>query len=756
METAVTSPFTRAARDYRAAGWAGTLPLPERRKYPPPDGHTGHRGNWPTTTQVEAWAELGGNIGLRLPPDIIGLDVDHYDQKDGGGTLANLVDRYGPLPPTVLSTSRGDGISGIRLYRVPNGTTLVTRIEGGIELVQHHHRYVVAWPSVHPEGGQYRWIDEASGEVLEQPPDPDTVPELPWPWIDALGTVISTETAEGATPDRVRAFVDIHTEDRRPSGLTGVLNAAKSKIEAGNAHHDTLVTAACWAMREAAAGYYPAERALNELGAWWRNTMTGHTRKPHRGEFAGAVAWAVGQADNEPDRVAKLRTALDAAADWIEQLKPADVELVTETPRRGLTFRQVDTYNTDPPPDPDPLVAGLIDRGEFTVIGAERGVGKTWLGYNLAILLARGEGHLFGHLEITQPCRVLYLQGELDERQARLRWNMLTYARGWDLPNVAESFDRVRIKVVKRRTTGSEGGQSWSDEWMDAVVDDRLVTTIEDMVPDVVIVDPWAVYFGGNENNNDEVEAALSELRGLTQRWGVTWVLFHHFGKSSEAREPEDLWRGASRLPDWAANRVTIQRHWSKKQAEDRGLTRQEARRFLDVSFLRRGAPLDDLTAERGQDGWWTMWQPDEEPTGRGSTVSDRDVLLALIRAGGEWRSDREAATAIGCGQATAKGALVRLEQAGEVVRSKVGTGTVSALPDAVDRAALRPRRGAVDDAARSHPIQDKGSSDDRADRAVSTGALGISAETPTPDSDVGPRRPRPLTEGSDCAVGPP
>ena len=120
---------------YRRLGWTGTLPLPPAAKGPPPPGFTGHDGGWPTPDDLGRWARDGyitghnsdrrhhdaHNLALRLPPNMIGFDVDDYGDKHGADTMRGLVDKLGPLPPTVRSTSRGDGVSGIHLYRAPPG-----------------------------------------------------------------------------------------------------------------------------------------------------------------------------------------------------------------------------------------------------------------------------------------------------------------------------------------------------------------------------------------------------------------------------------------------------------------------------------------------------------------------------------------------------------------------------------------------------------------------------------------------------------
>ena len=69
-----------------------------------------------TKEQIDqaAWT---GNIGSRMPKDVIGLDIDAY--KGGLDTFNGLLDRLGPLPPTWISHSGRNDQSGIRFYRVP-------------------------------------------------------------------------------------------------------------------------------------------------------------------------------------------------------------------------------------------------------------------------------------------------------------------------------------------------------------------------------------------------------------------------------------------------------------------------------------------------------------------------------------------------------------------------------------------------------------------------------------------------------------
>src|SRR3954453_2374876 len=124
MSPTSLSTFADHADAYRAAGLIGTLLLPVVRKFPPPAGYTGEDGRWPTDEDIADWSASAVdtfNLALRLPADLVGIDVDAYDDKPGEATLADAEARWGALPATYVSSARADGVSGIRLYRIPTG-----------------------------------------------------------------------------------------------------------------------------------------------------------------------------------------------------------------------------------------------------------------------------------------------------------------------------------------------------------------------------------------------------------------------------------------------------------------------------------------------------------------------------------------------------------------------------------------------------------------------------------------------------------
>ena len=188
----MSGPFAAAADDLADAGWF-PLPLPARKKTPPPKGTTGKASPFPDAATLAAWLSTpehrAGNVGVRLGDDQVGIDVDAHSGKPGGDTLAELEAKLGPLPPTYVSTARRDGRSGIRHYRIPAGVEFPGELKApsgtkAIEFIQWFHRYAVVPPSVHPDTGDcYVWIGP-DGELLDKPPRVEDLPELPTAWIE--------------------------------------------------------------------------------------------------------------------------------------------------------------------------------------------------------------------------------------------------------------------------------------------------------------------------------------------------------------------------------------------------------------------------------------------------------------------------------------------------------------------------------------------------------------------------------------------
>jgi hypothetical protein len=202
------------------------IPLPPGKKHPPLKGFTGRNGRTPTRDEIEAWrSQFGnGNVAFPLPPGVAGIDVDDYGDKHGAATLAEAEKRWGRLPLTVRSQNRNDGASGIKLFRMPLGVELHGKVEfpelhfDGIDVIQHHHRYLVVWPSIHPSGRLYVWFDERTEIILGRAPRLNDLPELPTAWVEALRSEVPRKRTSGQPSARRTDAVHFDVSDAMTGG----------------------------------------------------------------------------------------------------------------------------------------------------------------------------------------------------------------------------------------------------------------------------------------------------------------------------------------------------------------------------------------------------------------------------------------------------------------------------------------------------------------------------------------------------------
>lgn len=291
-------PYAQAYDPYRRAGWTGVLPLPARKKKHPPKGWTGAAGAWPSFADCQAWAdstEGQGNIALRLPPGVIGVDVDNYDAKTGAVTVFAAQARWGALPATWRTTSRDDGVSGIRLYRVPEGLAWPGELGADVELIHAGYRYAVAWPSIHPEGRTYRWISP-DGLTSTAIPDPDQLPPLPDAWVEGLtgGQEAEAVARNSLADDAARAWIIAQpgATDQACARMGRAIDQARQELTGPGSAHNAARDAALRAVRLADEGHAGLLAALAAAhGAFLTNVTNSSRSGAVRFPKEAAVEW---------------------------------------------------------------------------------------------------------------------------------------------------------------------------------------------------------------------------------------------------------------------------------------------------------------------------------------------------------------------------------------------------------------------------------------------------------------------------------
>lgn len=214
----MTSAYQAWAPNYVDLGWS-PIPLPTREKHPVPKepSVTGAEGIYIDREQLlklgwlkpRARINVGnfnfppGNIAIRLPKNVLGIDVDAYEGKAGAATLQAAETDWGKLPPTWSTSSKvGSPASGVRLFQLPpHGLGLAWPGElpqgKGVELIRWDHRYAIVAPSQHDKGtnphyfwrtpeGELVYLHDLGEEDEVELPAPEDLAFLPDSWIEGL------------------------------------------------------------------------------------------------------------------------------------------------------------------------------------------------------------------------------------------------------------------------------------------------------------------------------------------------------------------------------------------------------------------------------------------------------------------------------------------------------------------------------------------------------------------------------------------
>jgi hypothetical protein len=308
----------------------------------------------------EDWPEQ--NIGIATG-ELSGVFVLDVDGEDGEYSLAKLCQKHGPLPATVEAiTGKGrhlyfrwaDGL-GSTAKRL--GPGLDTRGNGG---------YVVAPPSLHPNGRAYRWSVDSSDEFADAP--------------DWLLELLKA-------PPKPNGSLNGHADSKEHLLPPHILQQVQTAVEQGK-RSEHCFRVMC---------------ELFELGLSDWTVQAIADGAPFAEKF-----WSRGDLLEEVTR-ARSRWALKI---HIQEAPPAlqGIDL--------CDFMQMGF------PEREMVLGPIIPAKGLAMIYATRGVGKTHIGLGASFAVATGGKFL--RWQAPQPRKVLHLDGEMPAAalQERLRWTM--------------------------------------------------------------------------------------------------------------------------------------------------------------------------------------------------------------------------------------------------------------------------------------------------------------------------------------------
>lgn len=539
------TPYADAAEHYWSAGWTGILPIPYRSKTLQKKGWTGHHGAWPSYPDIRAWLdnphpdEGGGNIALRLPHDVIGIDVDAYDGKNGAATLSAAESQHGPLPATWRTTSRDDGISGIRLYRVPEGLAWPGQIGPHTEIIQYCHRYALVWPSIHPDtGGTYRWInpDGVTSTVI---PHIDALPELPDAWLVGItgGVMAEPVNTAGLSVDQTNGWLIL----RHHAGLCGRMQRALDRM-----------------LAELGTG--SAHESLRHLVHFVRLAEQGHTGlldavgQAHTAFIGNVTHPRAGQVRDRRDAEAEWHRSLTGAVNRVLGSPSADANTSPEDPCAtpfgdfvGLVSAATHTAGSAALA---PLTAPSTEPGPEPDDGTER---TTWWPRDLASVIAGTDPELPPAVLVRDDDRALFYAGKvnglLGESESGKTWVILLgvaqeLAAGRHVLYI-DCEDTASGIVSRLRDLGTPDEQLslltyiGPEESLHSLASTDLTETLEKQTYSTIVLDGVnaAMTLLGLEleSNTDATKFAQVLLRPLA-RTGAAVITVDHVPKNKEQR----------------------------------------------------------------------------------------------------------------------------------------------------------------------------------------------------------------------------
>jgi hypothetical protein len=299
---------------------------------------------------------------------------------------------------------------------------------------------------------------------------------------------------------------------------------------------------------------------------------------------------------------ARASTEPSASTDKKVGGKPPDViweNVFADAVMDGTSFTRQNV------PERAALLGAFLRAGDFGVVFAPRGVGKTWISLLMAGAIANGSALGEWGAGTAGAMGVCYVDGEVnlpDAIERALLVNLPTGVHWLHHENVADASGRG-INLV------------------DPAQQEGLLKTILKMKIQVLFLDNLSCLFRGMaENEADAWEMVLAWLLEL-RRNQITVILVAHAGRNGEIR-------GTSRREDMA--------HWILK-LEDAGDSESEGAEFKSRFTKNRNARQASASCPPLH---WKLTTVDKRLVVTCTRHSDVDALVDLVRGGINRASD--------------------------------------------------------------------------------------------------------------------
>ena len=241
------------------------------------------------------------------------------------------------------------------------------------------------------------------------------------------------------------------------------------------------------------------------------------------------------------------------------------------------------------------IVPGLLLRRNVTILVAPPGSGKSLLTLQMGLMMSTAK--IWGGWKPRSKCKVLIINAEDDNDEMRRR--LYAACGEMEITTLDELRDRLAIAEAPGDIIIAKADSRTKTVIATPMVE-RLVTTVLDHGFDVLVVDPFAETFEGDENSNSELKWAAVLWRDIARRTSAAVMLVHHTRKFGAEAGNMDSARGGGALVG-VARIVSTLFAMTAEEALIYGVTEEERHQYLRFDDAKANLTLVTFAAR-----WFT------------------------------------------------------------------------------------------------------------------------------------------------------
>ena len=235
--------------------------------------------------------------------------------------------------------------------------------------------------------------------------------------------------------------------------------------------------------------------------------------------------------------------------------RPDHVAIAAEQARDGIELVGFGDFSTKHPKLREPIIEGLLRRGETANIIASTKVGKSWMAADLGMAVATGTKWLKQFS--TEAGKVVYIDLELHPETFAGRLRRIADFRDYDMESLNNSFYPICLRGTGK-TILSLGS-----------IVDALPSDVS-----MIVLDAWYRLLPGgmSENDNAAMMGLYNHLDAYAKQLDCAFVVIHHSSKGDQSgKRVTDVGSGAGSISRAADTHIVIRPH------EEEGLAVVEA-----------------------------------------------------------------------------------------------------------------------------------------------------------------------------------